>query len=179
MCNVCSLKETYFTAAELNPVFYFVSTTACELSFTGEATEKNRKEVAWACMKTILLIEDNCNILENLTEFLEIEGFRILVASNGKMGIELAREFIPDLIICDVVMPDMDGHEVLRLLLATAITYEIPFIFSTSMSEKVDRSEALRLGADDYIIKPFDPEKLLLLANAWIKSGSTRHTLPI
>ena len=126
-------------------------------------------------MKTILLIDDNYFILENLTEYLEIEGFKILVANNGKMGVELAREFIPDLIICDVLMPQMDGHEVLRLLLDTAKTYEIPFIFSTSMSEKIERAEALELGADDYIIKPYDLETLLAMAKAWIKSGSIRH----
>ena len=125
-------------------------------------------------MKTILLIEDNKEILENLTEYLEIEGYRILGANNGRKGFELAMEFIPDLIICDVLMPEMDGHEVLHLLLATSKTHEIPFIFSTSMSEKVDRNEALALGADDYIIKPFDMELLLKMINAWLKTGSNR-----
>jgi DNA-binding response OmpR family regulator len=67
------------------------------------------------------------------------------------------------------------GYEVLHLLLDTSATYEIPFIFSTSMSEKVDRTEALRLGADDYIVKPFDLEVLLKMTKTWIKSGSNRH----
>ncbi|MBC7865099.1 MAG: response regulator [Bacteroidia bacterium] len=119
-------------------------------------------------MKTILLIDDNAEILENLTEYLEMEGFKILAAGNGKKGIELATEFLPDLIICDVLMHTMDGHEVLHLLLQTAQTAEIPFIFSTSMSEKVDRAEALKLGATDYIIKPFEPEVLLKMINTWI-----------
>jgi DNA-binding response OmpR family regulator len=127
-------------------------------------------------MNTILLIEDNTEILENLTEYLELEGYRILVANNGKKGIELAVEFIPDLIICDVMMPEMDGHEVLHLLLDTAKTNEIPFIFSTSMSEKIERAQALQLGADDYIVKPFEMEALLKMAKTWIKSGSKRHT---
>ena len=126
-------------------------------------------------MDTILLIEDNKNILENLTEYLELEGYRILVANNGKKGIELAREFIPDLIICDVMMPEMDGHEVLHLLLDTVKTNEIPFIFSTSMSEKIERAQALKLGADDYIVKPFEMDALLKMAKAWIRSGSKRH----
>jgi DNA-binding response OmpR family regulator len=125
-------------------------------------------------MKTILLIEDNKEILENLTEYLELEGFKILLADNGKRGIELAREFIPDLIVCDVKMREMDGHEVLHQLLDTAKTHDIPFIFSTSMSEKNDRIESLNLGADDYIIKPFEPEALLKIANSLIKSGSKR-----
>ncbi len=127
-------------------------------------------------MKTILLIEDNVAILENLTEFLELEGYKVLIANNGKKGIELAGEFIPDLIICDVKMPEMDGHEVLHLLLDTVKTHDIPFIFSTSMSEKVDRTEALGLGADDYIVKPYELGTLLEMADKWIKSGSKRHS---
>ena len=126
-------------------------------------------------MKTILLIEDNNEILENFTEYLEIEGYRILAARSGKQGIELAVKFIPDLIICDVLMPEMDGYEVLHSLLETSATYQVPFIFSTSMSEKVDRSEALSLGADDYIIKPFDLEALLKMIKTWIRTGSDRH----
>src|SRR5664279_5749510 len=100
-------------------------------------------------MDTILVIEDNEDILENLTEFLEMEGYNILGANNGKRGIELAREFIPDLIVCDVLMREMNGHEVLQRLLDSHVTVGIPFIFSTSMSEKIKRAEALLLGADD------------------------------
>lgn len=126
-------------------------------------------------MKTILLIEDNKDILENLNEYLTLEGYNVLVATNGKKGVEVATEFVPNLIICDVLMHEMDGHEVLRLLLNSSRTNEIPFIFSTSNSEKVDRAEALALGADDYIIKPFELEALLLMSQKWIKSGSDRH----
>ncbi|MFT7161528.1 MAG: CheY-like chemotaxis protein [Bacteroidia bacterium] len=72
-------------------------------------------------------------------------------------------------------MSEMDGHEVLRLLLDKSKTYEIPFIFSTSNSQKVDKTAALALGADDYIIKPFELEALLLMSKKWIKSGSDRH----
>jgi len=126
-------------------------------------------------MKVILLIEDNNNIRENLAEFFELEGFKVLVADNGKNGIELAKEFIPDLIICDTKMALMDGYEVLRLILDLSKTYEIPFIFSTSNSEKVDKAKAMELGADDYIIKPYGLETLLIMAKKWIKSGSRRH----
>ena len=126
-------------------------------------------------MKTILLIEDNASILDNLMEYFELEGYKILIANNGKKGLEIAELFVPDLIICDVLMAEMDGHEVLRQLIATAKTHEVPFIFSTSMSEKVDRATALALGADEYIVKPFAPEDLLTLAKACITSGSKRH----
>jgi len=127
-------------------------------------------------MNTILVIEDNEHILENLTEFLELEGYKILGTNNGKRGVELAREFIPDLIVCDVLMHAMNGHEVLRLLLNSHATFRIPFIFSTSLSEKIDRAEAMLLGADDYIIKPFALEDLLKMIKARIQSGSTRCT---
>jgi len=130
-------------------------------------------------MKTILLIEDTIDVLENLTEYFEMEGYNILAASNGKTGIELAKKFIPDLIVCDVLMREMSGYEVLRFLLDTQETSEIPFIFSTSMSEKIDKAESLKLGADDYITKPFEPEILLGMANTWIRSGSKRNRYAI
>jgi len=125
-------------------------------------------------METILLIEDNIDILENLTEYLELEGYKVITANNGKSGVQLAKVFAPDLIICDTLMPEMGGHEVLRLLMEKTATRQIPFIFSTSNSENVDREEALRLGADDYIIKPFEVEALLKIVRTWLKSGSTR-----
>ena len=119
-------------------------------------------------MKTILLIEDNIDILENLTEYLELEGYKILSATNGKEGMELAKTCTPDLIICDVLMPRISGHEVLQLLSNTKETADIPFVFSTSNCEKVDREQALKLGADDYIVKPFDVEELLKLIMRWV-----------
>jgi DNA-binding response OmpR family regulator len=111
--------------------------------------------------KTILLIEDNYDILENLKEFFELEGYKILFVNNGKEGVELAIKFKPDLIICDFIMRQMNGQRVLELILNTKITSAIPFIFCTSMSEKADRTKALNLGASDYIVKPFDLDNLL------------------
>ena len=125
-------------------------------------------------MKTILFIEDNHDILENLTEFMMLEGYKVLAANSGKMGLEFANTFIPDLIICDILMSEMDGHEVLRLLLETDKTYEIPFIFSTSKSDTIDRTKSMALGADGYIVKPYVLEDLLILTETWIKSGTQR-----
>lgn len=125
-------------------------------------------------MKTILLIEDNIDILENLSEYLELEGYKTFLANNGKKGVELAKAHLPDLIICDVLMYDIDGHEVLHLIKESPKTRGIPFIFSTSLSEKIDREETLKLGADDYIVKPYLLETLLAMAKTWIKSGC-RH----
>ena len=104
---------------------------------------------------------------------LEPEGYKIITANNGKSGVQLAKVFIPDLIICDTLMPGMDGYEVLRLLMETATTTDIPFIFNTSNSENIDREKALQLGADGYIVKPFEVEALLKMIKASIKSGST------
>ncbi|HQW93305.1 MAG TPA: response regulator [Ferruginibacter sp.] len=126
-------------------------------------------------MKSILLIEDNADILANLTEYLELEGYLILTANSEKKGIEMAREFIPDLIICDSPNPSSNGHEVLRLLIDTLETTDIPIIFSSTMSEANNLQDALERGVDDYIIKPFDLESILVMAKANIASGSKRQ----
>jgi DNA-binding response OmpR family regulator len=137
---------------------------------------KDEPGITYNAAQTILLIEDNSDILENLTEFLEMEGYKILATNNGKKGLELAAEFIPDLIICDVLMREMDGYEVLRLLLNSSKIHEIPFIFSTSMSEKVDRAEAMKLGAADYIVKPFELKALLKMVKACLQSRANIAT---
>lgn len=112
-------------------------------------------------MKKILLIEDHLEILDNLKEYLEISGHNILVARNGEEGLILALTHRPDLIVCDVIMPGIDGYEVLRQLKQKVETSDIPFIFSSSLSEKVDKFQAMALGANDYLVKPFDPQTLL------------------
>lgn len=128
-------------------------------------------------MKTILVIEGNCNILENLVEYLELEGYQMYSTDNGQRGVELARKFIPDLIICDMPKPGIDGYEVLRLILDTIETYEIPFIFCSSLSEVINRAEALESGADNYIVKPFELETFLQMVKVCIATGSKRlHT---
>ncbi|MFI5148832.1 MAG: response regulator transcription factor [Bacteroidia bacterium] len=114
-------------------------------------------------MKSILLIENNPQMLDNVREYLELFEYRILCAKNGSEGLILANSVIPDLIICDVLMPDMDGFEVLRNIRRTIGTASIPFIFSTSLSENMDRAQALLMGADEYIVKPFEIEDLLVM----------------
>ena len=126
-------------------------------------------------MKSILLIEDNVDILENLSEYLELEGYQVLSTNSGQRGIEMALEYMPDLIICDMPRPGIDGHEVLRILVDTLSISEIPFIFCTTMCETTNRSDALALGADDYIIKPFELETILQMAKVCIKAGSKRQ----
>ena len=130
-------------------------------------------------MKSILLIEDNIDILENLAEYLQQEGYHMYSTNNGNRGIEMALEYIPDLIICDMPRPGIDGYEVLRLLTGNLNLMKIPFIFCTTMSEKINRSDALESGADDYIIKPFELETILEMAKICIKTGTKRQRLTV
>jgi len=112
-------------------------------------------------MKVILLIEDNQDIRENITEILELEGFKVLTAENGALGVETAQRIRPDLILCDITMPVLDGFGVLLQINKHVKTAGIPFIFLTGKTELSDRKNSLTLGADDFITKPFDPEVLL------------------
>ncbi len=112
-------------------------------------------------MKTILLIEDNNEVRENTAEILELANYSVIQAENGKVGVELAQENKPDLIICDIMMPVLDGYGVIHLLSKSPETALIPFIFLTAKSERSDFRKGMELGADDYITKPFDDVELL------------------
>ncbi|MGN6645743.1 MAG: response regulator [Cytophaga sp.] len=112
-------------------------------------------------MKSILVIEDNLEVRENIAEILELANYRVLTAANGKQGVEQAKRTIPDLIICDVMMPELDGYGVLHLLAKSDDTASIPFIFLTAKTEKSDIRKGMNLGADDYLTKPFDDVELL------------------
>jgi len=112
-------------------------------------------------MKKILLIEDNLEVRENTAEILELADFEVLTARNGKEGVELAAGEFPDLIICDIMMPELDGYGVLHILSKKQSTMNIPFIFLTAKAEKSDVRKGMNLGADDYVTKPFDDTELL------------------
>ncbi|MEG4032411.1 response regulator [Microcoleus sp. w1-18aA5] len=112
-------------------------------------------------MAKILVIEDEEAIRENILELLEAENFEGIGAINGKLGIKLAIEQIPDLILCDMMMPEVDGHGVLKALRSEPLTATIPFIFLTAKADKVDIRTGMELGADDYITKPCTPQELL------------------
>ena len=112
-------------------------------------------------MKNILLIEDNLEIRENITEILELDGYLVIVATDGGMGHALATEKIPDLILCDIMMPVLNGYEVLKELKQNPLTSKIPFIFISASTEKKDIQVGLDMGASAYIRKPFEMEELL------------------
>lgn len=112
-------------------------------------------------MKKILLIEDNLEVRENTAEILELADFEVVTAENGKEGIKLAQQHLPDIIICDIMMPVMDGYDTIYFLSQNENTKNIPFIFLTAKTEMDDLRKGMNLGADDYLIKPFSEADLL------------------
>ncbi|MBD2095486.1 EAL domain-containing protein [Trichocoleus sp. FACHB-591] len=112
-------------------------------------------------MKKILVIEDDLPVRENILELLEAEAFDAIGAENGAVGVQMARKHLPDLILCDVMMPELDGHGVLATLRTEPATAAIPFIFLTAKADKTDFRQGMNLGADDYLTKPCTADELL------------------
>ena len=112
-------------------------------------------------MKNILLIEDDQDMRENTAEILELANYHVVKAENGRRGVELARKEPPDLVLCDIMMPELDGYGVLHLLARDAHTAEVPFIFLSAKAERSDVRKGMELGADDYLTKPFEESELL------------------
>jgi CRP/FNR family cyclic AMP-dependent transcriptional regulator len=130
-------------------------------------------------MKRILLIEDNPDIRENTAEILELANYMVTTAANGKTGVELAFKEKPDLIICDIMMPVLDGYGVLHLLHKNNDLQNIPFIFLSAKSERTDIRKGMEMGADDYITKPFDETELLNAVEGRLKKADLlKHELP-
>ncbi|MCC6723093.1 MAG: response regulator, partial [Saprospiraceae bacterium] len=122
-------------------------------------------------MKKILVIEDNLEVRENLQEILEISGYQVLAAEDGTVGVELATSEHPDLILCDVMMPKLDGFGVLNILSHRPDTSDIPFVFLTAKTEKEDFRRGMNLGADDYVTKPFYKDELLAVVETRLKKS--------
>ena len=109
----------------------------------------------------VLVIEDAKDLRDDVVEMLSLEGYEAEGAENGIEGVRLAREFYPDLIVCDIMMPELDGYGVLQNLRATSDTATIPFIFLTAKTDRVDMRHGMVMGADDYLTKPFRVNELL------------------
>ncbi|GGW29426.1 response regulator [Arenibacter certesii] len=124
-------------------------------------------------MKQVLIIEDDPILRENTAEILELADFQVCTASNGNSGVRLAKKHLPDIIICDIMMPELDGYGVLESLSQEKVTNQIPFIFLSAKTEKEDIRKGMELGADDYIAKPFTEAELL----GAIKSRLARMTI--
>ncbi len=121
---------------------------------------------------TILVIEDNFDVRDNLVELLCLDGYKVLEAENGKEGVKMALENIPDLILCDVMMPVMDGYGVLKILSRNNQLMHIPFMFLTAKADKSDIRKGMGLGADDYFTKPFNEAELLEAIEIRIRKGA-------
>lgn len=127
-------------------------------------------------MKTILVIEDERFIRESICDVLELEGYQTLAAANGLVGIELAQTRRPDLILCDVTMPEMDGYEVLSILQKNEATNAIPFVFLTAKTTRADLRRGMNLGADDYLVKPCTAAELLNAINTRFEKQAVVQT---
>jgi CRP/FNR family cyclic AMP-dependent transcriptional regulator len=132
-------------------------------------------------MKKILIIEDNPEVRENTAEIVSLADYEVVTAENGKLGVETALAEKPDLIVCDIMMPVLDGYGVYHLLSKHEETASIPFIFLTAKSEKSDFRKGMEMGADDYIMKPFDGIELLNAIEVRLKKSEAlkvRYTGP-
>ena len=142
-------------------------------------------------MKTILVVEDQPVMRSKTVTILKMEGFEVIEAGNGAEGIRLAQEELPDLILCDIMMPDQDGYAVLQAVRLNRATATTPFIFLTAKGEKMDLRAGMNLGADDYLVKPtprvdlleaiharFERQRLneehLRSAQAWVNRSDRR-----
>tara|TARA_R110000737_G_scaffold296959_1_gene303605 strand:+ start:448 stop:834 length:387 start_codon:yes stop_codon:yes gene_type:complete len=126
-------------------------------------------------MVTILIIEDNITILENTTEFLEMEGYKVGAATNGKQGLDKIFEIIPDLIICDFLIPGMNGLDVLKMVGKNQKCKRIPFLLFSAKTEKKDIKIGLDAGADGYVSKPFDLDELVITIERCLKNGKVSN----
>ncbi len=117
----------------------------------------------------ILIIEDNNDVRDNIEEILQAEDYEVFVAENGSIGLDVAAKTQPDLILCDVMMPEMDGYEVLKNIRHNVATSITPFIFLTAKNTREDLRKGMKLGADDYISKPFTIDELLDSVSARLK----------
>lgn len=124
------------------------------------------------------MIEDDRFLLKNILKILRSEGFQVEGAENGTVGLQMALAEQPDLIICDIMMPELDGYGVLEALQKNPLTALIPFIFLTAKAERADMRQGIEMGADDYLIKPFEVDELIgAIAARFTKYNSLRQRI--
>jgi DNA-binding NarL/FixJ family response regulator len=126
----------------------------------------------------VLVIEDEVSLRQNLVSVLELNGFQVAAAENGLAGIDLAKADPPDLILCDVTMPECDGHGVLKRLRQNPRTARVPFIFLTAKGERADVRAGMNLGADDYLHKPVSEQDLLEAIDARLEKHRVQRSIP-
>jgi DNA-binding NarL/FixJ family response regulator len=124
-------------------------------------------------VKRILIIEDEKKVREQSAALLRLEGYEVFEAGDGRAGVELARRELPDLVLCDITMPAMNGHRVLETLRGEPRTAHLPFIFLTGWNEPNDVRTGMNLGADDYLLKPPAPDELISAVRARLRRAET------
>jgi DNA-binding NarL/FixJ family response regulator len=120
-------------------------------------------------VKRILVIEDDAKLRLQCPELLRLEGYQVLEARNGREGVDTARRDPPDLVLCDITMPEMNGHRVLETLRHEPRTAHLPFVFLTGWNDRQDVRTGMNLGADDYLLKPIDPDELAASVRARLR----------
>jgi two-component system, sensor histidine kinase and response regulator len=128
-------------------------------------------------MKKILVIEDAQSLRKDILEMLGFEGYEAAGAENGLVGVQKAREFMPDLIICDIMMPGMDGYRVLEELHKDPVMMNTPFIFLTARTDRIDQRQGMELGADDFLTKPFTASELLRTVKTQLEKKNKRDEI--
>jgi DNA-binding response OmpR family regulator len=128
-------------------------------------------------INSILVIDDNKDIRENTAEILDLAGYKTFMAENGKSGVEIALKEKPSIIVCDIMMPELDGYGVLHLLRKNSETQHIPFIFLTAKTERSDFRKGMEMGADDYITKPFEDIELLNAVEIRLKKSAISNNI--
>jgi len=124
-------------------------------------------------MSKILLVEDDHVLLANLSRFLRLEGFEVIAASNGAQGLCAVGKHRPDLVLCDLRMPEMDGETLLAALRTDASSVGLPVIFLTASADRAERDAKLQLGASDYLVKPLDLQQLLTVLRRYLPEASS------
>ncbi|MFW0718391.1 response regulator [Pedobacter sp. N23S346] len=127
--------------------------------------------------KKVLIIEDNDDIREGTAEVLDLAGYETYTAKHGKIGVDLALKHLPDVILCDIMMPELDGYGVLYLINKNPQTANIPFIFITAKTERADMRKGMEMGADDYLTKPFDDLELFKAIESRFKKKQQSKTI--
>ncbi|WP_256004610.1 MULTISPECIES: response regulator [Pedobacter] len=127
--------------------------------------------------KVILIIEDNEDIREGTAEILGLANYETITAENGRIGVDMAIKHLPDLILCDIMMPELDGYGVLHLLGKNPATSVIPFIFLTAKTERIDMRKGMEMGADDYLTKPFDEVELFNAIEARLNKSDNQKKM--
>lgn len=131
-------------------------------------------------MEKILVIDDDAKMRRQIAQLLGAEGYATLEAANGREGVALATKEKPALVVCDITMPEMNGHRVLQALRENTATAATPFIFLTGWGEREDLRAGMNLGADDYLVKPVEPSELIAAVSARLRrkkqTGTSRTT---